>query len=265
MDEVEIVKKNYDENSQCEWDRLDGFHFEFEITKHMLNKHMKKGSVLDIGGGPGRYSIYLAKQGYDVTLVDLSDGNIKLAKEKAKEYGVNIKTYQCDARDLEKLELGEYDNVLLMGPLYHLFKESDRAKCVEQAKKHLKKDGVFFASFISINAGLNYYLDEIPEGLINETAMDLFDRMENNESWSGKAFTEATFINNIEIIPFFDKLGFKKITLFGQEGLTATRLSYLNKCDKKVRNLYLSLSLRLCENPQYFSYSNHLMYIGKYK
>lgn len=265
MSEVDVVKENYDKNSLLEWERLSGFNFEFEITKKMLLKHMKNKTVLDIGGGPGRYSIYLAKLGFDVTLVDLSDGNIALAKQKAKEYGVNIKAYQCDARDLSKLNLGKFDNILLMGPLYHLFAESDRSKCVIEAKKHLASKGILFASFISITAGLNYYLDECPEKLIDEPCLDLFDRMENDESWSGRAFTDATFINNIEIEPFFNRLGFDKITLFGQEGITATRISFLNQCSNDVRKLYLDMSLRLCENPQYFPYSSHLMYIGKIK
>lgn len=263
MSEVENVKKHYDDNSLIEWNRLEGFHFEFEITKHMLHKHLKKGKILDIGGGPGRYSIYLASLGYDVTLVDLSDENIKLAKEKAKEFNVNLEAYQCDARDLSKLKLDEYDNILIMGPLYHLFGENDREKCVLEAKKHLKKDGRIFVSFISITGGLNYYLDECPEELINETALDLFDRMENDESWFGQAFTDAYFINNLSIVPFFEKLGFEKLTLFGQEGITGTRLSYIQSLNTEIRKMYLQLSLRLCENPQYFSYSSHLMYIGR--
>lgn len=265
MGEVEIVKKNYDDNPEAEWRRLEGYHFEFEITKHMMDKYLKKGKVLDIGGGPGRYSIYLAKLGYDVTLVDLSDGNVAFAKTKARECGVSIEAYACDARDLSGLNLGEYDNVLLMGPLYHLFQESHREKCVEEAKKHLKKDGVLFASFISITGGLNYYLDECPAELVNEPAMDLFDRMEADETWSGTAFTEATFINNLEILPFFERLDFEKLALFGQEGITATRLSYLEQCSPQVREKYLELSLRLCENSQYFAYSTHMMYIGRRK
>lgn len=262
MDESIIVKKNYDDNFEIEWNRLEGFHFEFEITKHMLKKYMKKGKVLDIGGGPGRYSIYLAQLGYDVTLVDLSDGNIEYAKKKAKEYGISIKAYQCDARDLSKLNLSEYDYVLLMGPLYHLFKVEDREKCVIEAKKHLKTGGLIFASFISVTGGLNYYLDECPDQLIYEPAMDLFDCMEQDKSWSGTAFTEATFINPLEILPFFKKLGFEKITLFGQEGITGTRLKFLENCSSEVRDKYIELSLKLCEKTQYFSYSNHLMYIG---
>lgn len=77
--DVEIVRENYNENAQSEWERLEGFHFEFEITKHYLKKYLQGKTVLDIGGGPGRYSVWLAGQGYDVALVDLSENNIVLA------------------------------------------------------------------------------------------------------------------------------------------------------------------------------------------
>ena len=162
MDESAIVKKAYDEAPEREWNRLEGFRFEFEITRRKMEQYLKKGSVLDIGGGPGRYSLWLARQGFDVTLVDLSGGNVDFAKKKAAELGLPLKTYQCDARDLSALDLGMFDNVLLMGPLYHLFRVEDRRKCVEQARLHLKEGGPLFASFISITGGLNYYLDECP-------------------------------------------------------------------------------------------------------
>ena len=264
IDEVIVTKKYYDSNSEKEWNRLEGFRFEFEITKFFLNKYLKGKTVLDIGGGPGRYSIYLSKLGYDVTLVDLSEGNIEFLKKKTKELKIsNIKSYQCDARDLSKLNLDKFDNILIMGPLYHLFKETDREKCVLEAKKLLKDDGVLFVYFISIQAGLNYYLDVAPEKIINEPDKSLFDFMEKDENWSGTAFTKCIFINNCLIVDFFKKLGFEKLTLFGQEGVTGTRLEYIQKSSEEVRKFYLEISLKLCENPQYFSYSNHIMYIGK--
>ena len=51
--DVEIVRENYNKNAQLEWERLEGFHFEFEITKHYLKKYLRGKTVLDIGGGPG--------------------------------------------------------------------------------------------------------------------------------------------------------------------------------------------------------------------
>lgn len=223
--DAEIVKESYNKNAQLEWERLEGFHFEFEIAKHYLKKYLRGKTVLDIGGGPGRYSVWLAKQGYDVTLVDLSENNIALAKQKFQEYGVQVKAYVCDARDLSALDLSIFDNVLIMGPLYHLSDVEDRKKCVLEAKKHLAKDGILFTSFITLTAGLNYYLDTAPEQLIHEPAMDLFDRMERDESWSGMAFTQATFINSLEVLPFLIELGFEKLALLGQEGLTGPRLT----------------------------------------
>ena len=264
IDESIAIKQYYDSNPQKEWNRLEGFHFEFEITKFYLKKYLKGKTVLDIGGGPGRYSIYLSQLGYDVTMIDLSDGNINFLKNKMKDLKIdNIKAYQCDARNISKLNLDKFDNILIMGPLYHLFKESDREKCVLEAKKLLNKDGLLFASFISVAAGMNYYLDNEPENIINEPEKDLFDRMKNDENWSGNAFTKTTFINNCLIIDFFKKLGFEKLSLFGQEGVTGTRLNYIEKCNDEVKNFYLELSLKLCENPQYYCYSNHIMYIGK--
>ena len=246
--EIEAVRKNYDLNAQKEWERLGGFSFEFEIAKRYLKKFMRGKTVLDIGGGPGRYSVYLAELGYDVTLVDLSEGNVELAKRKFREYGVNAEAHVCDARDLSALGLGKFDNVLLMGPLYHLSAVSDREKCVTEAKKHLADDGVLFASFITITAGLNYYYDTAPENLIDEPALDLFDRMAKDETWSGRAFTQATFINSIEVVPFFERLGFEKLALVGQEGLTGPRLTAIESASEKVRQKYLEISLKVCEN-----------------
>lgn len=56
--------------------------------------------ILDIGCGTGRHSIELAKRGYCVTGIDLSDSQLARAKEKAKEAGVNIPFLKHDARKL---------------------------------------------------------------------------------------------------------------------------------------------------------------------
>lgn len=50
--------------------------------------------------------------------------------------------------------------------------------------------------------------------------------------------------------------------MFGQEGVTGTRLRYIEEYNEEIKKFYLELSLKLCDNPQYFCYSNHIMYIG---
>ena len=84
MENNEIVRINYDADPKQEWERLAQHPFEYEINMRFLRRYVKLGDrVLDVGDGPGRYSIALAKLGCEVTLLDLSTENVRLAKEKA--------------------------------------------------------------------------------------------------------------------------------------------------------------------------------------
>lgn len=226
--DVEIVKENYNENAQSEWERLEGFHFEFEITKHFWKVSARQNRSW--------HRRWAGQIQHTACLTGVRRGSCRSErkqycsrKQKFREYGVLINAYVCDARDLSALNLSTFDNVLIMGPMYHLPDAEDRKKCVLQAKKYLAKNWVLFASFITITVGLNYYIDTAPELLLHEPAMDLFDRMEIDESWSGTAFTKATFINTTEVLTFFDELGFKKLALLEQEGLTGPRLTEIEK------------------------------------
>lgn len=262
MDESITVKRHYDEHAMDEWNRLEGFHFEYAITMAMFSKHLKKGRILDVGGGPGRYSIALAKEGNDVTLFDLSDGNVELALAKAAEAGVSIRALQGDARDLSELGNERFDSILIMGPMYHLFEPIDRRRVLDEAKRHLSKNGKIFVSFISLSGGFNYYLSENPAAMMDDPAKDYFDCAANDQTWSGDAFTAATFIDPDEVRPFLRKAGWNVHTVFGQEGLTGPRLTDLEKASDEVRAFYLDLSLKLCEKPKYHAYSSHLMAIA---
>lgn len=101
-DTVGIVKEFYDKNTAAEWERLQRHQFEFELTKRYINRYIKPGDkVLDIGGGPGRYSLYLAAMGCDVTLFDLSSANVEFAKEQANAQGVSLKAFVGDVREVD--------------------------------------------------------------------------------------------------------------------------------------------------------------------
>jgi len=127
MDEnIKIVQEFYDSQTEHEWNRIVG-RPEFLLTCRMLDRYIKSGDkILDIGGGPGRYSLHLAEKGSDVTLFDLSPENTKFAGERAAEKGLDIKTIAGDAREADKLVREQFDHVLLMGPMYHLLEEQDR-------------------------------------------------------------------------------------------------------------------------------------------
>ena len=69
--------------------------------------------VLDCGGGPGRYAVELTRWGYDVTLFDLSSGNLTLAQKKAAEAGMTLDGFEQDGFPAgEHLDKG---NILPLG------------------------------------------------------------------------------------------------------------------------------------------------------
>src|SRR5512136_1540070 len=109
------VQRLYDADPANEWARMDRHRTEFAVTLRALHEYLPRppARVLDCGGGPGRYAIELARQGYQVVLFDLSAGNLALAQEEAAEAGVMLAAYeQGTALDLSRFEDGEFDAVL---------------------------------------------------------------------------------------------------------------------------------------------------------
>ncbi|MDO4573240.1 MAG: class I SAM-dependent methyltransferase [Clostridia bacterium] len=271
-DESRIVQSYYDAGAELEWERLEGFSFEFEITRRMMAKYMRPcGRVLDIGGGPGRYSLYLAEKGYEVTLVDLSEGNVALAKAKAAERGLPLRAMQGDARDLSMLGGEQFDYVLLMGPLYHIFRRGDRLRALREARARTLADGLVFAAFIQLFAGLGYFLSECPEHIVDEpqdkaereALLDYFDALLEGRTWCGPAFTQACFTDLREIRPLMREAGLRTLSLFGQEGVAACNLRELTALPEAARARWLELGLRLCEREEFLSLSSHLMAVAE--
>lgn len=64
-------------------------------------EHDRARTVLDIGCGTGRHAIELATRGYQVTGLDLSEGQLARAREKATAAGVSVDFRQADARELD--------------------------------------------------------------------------------------------------------------------------------------------------------------------
>lgn len=74
-------------------------------TTHVLDRVIREFSVkpcrvLELGCGTGRNAIHLARLGFDVTAVDLVPRAIDLARENARQAGVNVRFHAADFRHL---------------------------------------------------------------------------------------------------------------------------------------------------------------------
>ena len=78
-------------------------------------KQDRSGSILDIGCGTGRHAIELAKRGYNVTGVDLSESMLGKARQNEALAGVEVKFLQKDARTLDFREEFEFVEMICEG------------------------------------------------------------------------------------------------------------------------------------------------------
>lgn len=86
-----------------------------EILSRDLNDLVKRDdslSVLDLGGGQGQMALWFAKQGCDVTLVDISDEMLQQANANASEKGLSIKAVHASLQDYAEQCDKQFDIVL---------------------------------------------------------------------------------------------------------------------------------------------------------
>lgn len=101
-------------------------------------------AIFDSCLGDGCDSIYLIKEGFEVTSNDLDPGFIKKAQENARKENVKLHVTSFDWRKLDKhFEKEKFDAVLCVGnSLTHLFKLTDRTKTLWQFHRLLKENGI---------------------------------------------------------------------------------------------------------------------------
>ncbi|SDF35747.1 Methyltransferase domain-containing protein [Blastococcus aurantiacus] len=101
--------------------------------------------VADIGGGPGRYALWLAESGYEVEHRDLVQRHVDELAVHAPE---SVRTKHGDARALD-LPDASVDAVLLLGPLYHLGERAERVLALQEAARVVRPGGPVFVAAIS--------------------------------------------------------------------------------------------------------------------
>ncbi|MGG1400476.1 class I SAM-dependent methyltransferase [Bacillus salipaludis] len=104
---------------------------------------------LDLACGTGELSIRFAKEGFDVTGVDLSEDMLAVAQAKSEEQGMSISFYQQDMTELEGH--GSFDVIgIFCDSLNYLKTEEDVLQTFSSVYQHLKPGGIFIFDVHSI-------------------------------------------------------------------------------------------------------------------
>ena len=123
---------------------------EYRTTMEYIHRYAGSGSrILEIGAGTGRYSIALAREGMNVTAVELVTGNLQILRENSK--GIpSISSYEGDATDLSLFDDNSFDVTLVFGPMYHLYDPLDVNRAIDEAIRVTRPGGVLLFAFISV-------------------------------------------------------------------------------------------------------------------
>jgi ubiquinone/menaquinone biosynthesis C-methylase UbiE len=197
---------------------------EFERTRDILRRHLPPApaKILDVGGGPGAYSCWLARAGYEVHLIDPVPRHIEQARTaSARQTSFPIAHIETgDARSLP-VEDGTQDAVLLLGPLYHLVEPGDRLQALREARRVLTAGGLLVAAGISRFASL---LDGLNRGFLDDPGFaaivdrDLASGQHRNTTGNEQYFTTAFFHRPEELAAEAAEAGFESADVLAVEG-----------------------------------------------
>lgn len=264
-----LVEKYYGEYEIKEWRRLakDPYHrLEFDTTMHFLKKYLpKKGLILDAGGGPGRYSLELAKLGYDVVLLDLTPKLLEIAKRKIKKEKVQNRVKQILQGSIDNLFMFEnntFDAVICLGGvLSHIVNRKQRIKAINELVRIAKRNNLIFVSVIGRLAvcmnSINYLWPEMLE------APNIYRKFTiKGDYLGGYGFAPAHFYSPEKLKKEFENKT-KILKMVGLEGIFSTHQKRYNRVYKlkKYNKILWEMHLKTCTEPSIVGISEHFMII----
>ena len=242
---------------------------EYMMSMSLLKRFLPgKGTLLDLGGGAGAYSFPLAAEGYQVFLADLSEELIRQAEEQNAETETPVACHVVNAIDLSLYGDGQFDAVLLMGPLYHLLEASERDRCLSEVSRVLKPGGVVFATFIPYLSGSIGVVDRIfghPDQVNADNLKEVF-RSGRFSNLSAAGFQEGYYPAPEEIEELFRAHGFDKQMIRSVRGFGWGREDLLFRMREKDPALFetvISMLNETAEHKAVVDMCGHAAYVGR--
>lgn len=224
--------------------------------------------VLDVGGGPGVYSCWLARRGYEVHLIDLVPRHVRQAR-RASQAQPNQPLASASVGDARHLTRAgaTVDAVLLLGPLYHLTKRADRLQALREARRVLRPKGIVFCAAISRYASL---LDGLVEGFLADPAFarivkrDLATGQHRNPTNHPVYFTTGYFHRPEELAEDIAAAGLRHEVTMGIEGPGWMLQNFEASWKSPARRKRLVAAARALENePSALGLSAHLLAVAR--
>lgn len=200
--EAERIAAFFDAYGEQEWTRFeDGRTPSTSLAVHVeyLRRFVRAGDrVLDVGAGPGRFTLELARIGADVVVADLSPGQLELNRERVVDAGLEHRVVErvvADVTELSGFGDGVFDAVVCFGgPVSYAHERSETA--VSELVRVTRREGHVLLSVMSLIGAFTRYL---------ELVIDLVRR-------DGPAILEQTLRDGL--LPEGDDYGHLRMRMF---------------------------------------------------
>ncbi|HFC93404.1 MAG TPA: bifunctional 2-polyprenyl-6-hydroxyphenol methylase/3-demethylubiquinol 3-O-methyltransferase UbiG [Leucothrix mucor] len=163
--------------------------------------------VIDIGCGGGILSESIARQGAEVTGIDMGEAPLSVAELHSLEAGVDINYQQITAEEIAEQQAGQYDIVTCMEMLEHV---PSPHSVIAACSKLVKPNGHVFFSTINRNpkafafaiVGAEYLLNMLPKGTHE---YGKFIRPSELEAWARSQGLELNDVSGMTYNPLFKR------------------------------------------------------------
>lgn len=258
MNFLENYYNNYDEEGRLL--RRHG-QVEYLTTMHYINSILqqdKSKRILEVGAGTGRYSVTLAKEGYEVDAVELVQHNLDILKSKL-DGSEKITPVQGNALDLSRYGDEEFDLVLLLGPMYHLYTKEDRKKALSEAVRVAKKGGHILVAYCMnecVVVQFAFAADNIKNLVRKNMLTDDFHCLSNPEDLFAMVRLE-------EIFELTKDMKVEREKIIAADGATVYMRDKVNEFDDETFDLWMKYHLTTCERMDLIGATNHSLDILK--
>jgi len=137
------------------YDQSFGISGESEINWYLNRARKFGGPVLDLACGTGRIAILLAKEGFDVTAIDRSEGMLNMFRRKLEDQPDEIRRrITVEPSPMASFQLDrEFKTIICVDAFFHNLTVREEMDCLRCVREHLAPEGRFLFNLTNPTCG----------------------------------------------------------------------------------------------------------------
>ncbi len=254
MSFLEQYYNNYDEEG-----RLLSRHGQVEYLTTMKYiseclSGMVEPKILEVGAGTGRYSVTLAKQGYQVTAVELVAHNLEILRSKL-DGTEPILALQGNALDLSAFLDASFDLTMLLGPMYHLYTKTDKLQALSEAVRVTKPGGYILVAYCMNDPTVVQYVFGMNK------LREVMELHMLTPDWHCVSKPKDLFemVRTEEIAALDAEFPVERVKLIATDGATNYKREYIDAMDDATFEKWMEYHFAVCERQDLIGASHHTL------